>query len=222
MAEEYVISVVIEGSDKASAPVKSAGKSVDGLNTKLINTMVQLEGVASGMNQMVGGMNKMVGGLEKSEGKVLGLIQVNEKHVKTMRNVSTQMEIMIGPMEMLIAGLKLKTVVESSATISTLGYTGAVSAAATATWGFTYALLANPIGMIVVGALMLVGVMLALESKFGTVTWAVGQLSDAFTTLKELIDYILDQMDNLASKADVIADVLSFNPIEAASDLLGG
>ena len=222
MAEEYVISVVIEGSDKASGPVKSAGKSVDGLNTKLINTMVQLEGVASGMNQMVGGMNKMVGGLEKTEGKVLGVTVASEGMIKGMRTAATTMEILIGPMEIAIALMKLNAVVTSTAAFAQGGYTGAVTAAASATWGLTYAMLANPIGMVIVAALILVGVLLALESKFGLVTKGVDALSDAFAELKELLDFVLGQLDGLASKADSLGAILSFNPISAASDLLGG
>ena len=222
MAEEYVISVVIEGSDKASAPVKSAGKSVDGLNTKLINTMVQLEGVASGMNQMVGGMNKMVGGLEKSEGKVLGFNVASEAQIKTLRNVSTQMEILIGPLEMGIALAKLHTVAMSSATIAELGFVGATKAATIAVYNFNLALLMNPIGAVVAFVVILLGTLYVLEKKFGLVTAGVDALSDAFAYLKELLDAILDAMDNLASKADVVGDVLSFNPISAASDLLGG
>ena len=221
MAEEYIISVVIEGSDKASKPLKDAKENVTGLNTNLINTMVALEGVASGMNQLVGGMNKMVGGLEKTEGKFLGMKVASEENVKALRNVSTTMEIMIGPMEMGIALMKLHTVAMSSATVAELGFAGAVGVATSATWAWTVALLANPIVLIVVGIITLVGVLYLLEKKFGVVTAAVDALTHPLEYLQNLINGLIYAFDDLGSKADTFSNVLKFTPIGMAMELGG-
>jgi len=221
MAEEYIISVVIEGSDKASKPLKDAKDNVTGLNTNLINTMVALEGVASGMNQLVGGMNKMVGGLEKTEGKFLGMKVASEANVKALRNVSTTMEIMIGPMEMGIALMKLHTVATSSATVAELGFAGAAGAAASATWAWTVALLANPIVLIVVGILALIAVFYILEKKFGVVTMAVDALTHPLEYLQNIIDSLIFAFDDLGAKADSFGAILKFSPISMAMELGG-
>ena len=127
-----------------------------------------------------------------------------------------------GPLEMYIAFSKLSTVVnfaEAKAKLSNATATGILTGATTA---LTTAFKANPIGMIVVGLILLTITLIALENKFGIVTKSVDMLNQVFDMLAGKVDKVLDSIKGVTSAAAELGDALTFGPISGVMNLLGG
>ncbi len=74
MADEYVISVVLEGkAGSAKRAIKDASDSERELegktlaaNVAFVTQLARMEALTSGLNQTIGGIDKMTGGLERT------------------------------------------------------------------------------------------------------------------------------------------------------------
>ena len=86
---------------------------------------------------------------------------------------------------------------------------GAFKTATIATWGFTAAILANPIGAIVGGVVLLIGVLVAAEAKFNFVTNAVQVFVD-YTLFG--VNLVLDATRTLIGVMDKALEVATKVP----------
>ena len=214
-----------ETADKTSDQIDGAADSMDELgdtvgdadeeinkgNVNLAAQMVALEGVTSALNQTTGGLNKMIGGLEASN-------IVNEEQARVLQTNVRQMELVTGGLEVLIAIKKLDTVVTAAMTgmnfkaaISNFTLSGSIAAVSAAMW-------ANPIMVIVAGAILLTGVLILLEKEFGTVTAGIEATNAAFEKLGASIQAA---MEKLADFKDGMAEFGS-EQLEAFNNFISG
>tara|TARA_Y100000310_G_C20695051_1_gene825067 strand:- start:3861 stop:4520 length:660 start_codon:yes stop_codon:yes gene_type:complete len=213
MAEEYVISVVIEGSDKASGPLEKVEKSTSGLNASLINSMVALEGMASGLNQLVGGANKMVGALERTEGKIFGIQIASEAEIETLRKWSATLEFIIGPMEMMIALMKIKTVMASADTKATTKQTGATVRYTFAQRAANLALKAFPLIALITVMITVIAILIKMEERTGFVRKQIDKFGDGVHHLIDGFNSLTDAVANFLTSADRMTSALDNVPV---------
>ena len=119
---DYTLAVVLQASDEGmSKTIKQTSKDVGDLGKKskeaqvdLMATVVALEGLTSGLNQVTGGMRKFTSAMSQQEG-------MNKERIETINRHIAMLELITGPMETLIAIQKITTIVSSSETIARLG-----------------------------------------------------------------------------------------------------
>ena len=224
MAEIDRLEVVLSAqphADKYAADMKKAEGATDQFadstaeaSLQSINQLQQLEALSSGVNGLVGGYSKMIAATER-----LGL--VNEEQFKMLQKTQGAMELIAGPIEIIIALKKLSAVASMAHTGALAGETAATGAATTATWSLNAALYANPVGAIVIAIIALIAVLYILERKFGLVTAGVEMLGDAFERVKDGIQWITDNAGNAVDALSPLADVAGAVG-GGASRLLGG
>ena len=86
--------------------------------------------------------------------------------------------------------------------VSLLGkMAGAFKAVTVASWGFTASLIANPIGAIITGVVVVIGLLVVLEAKFGLVSQGINRLSEIFVpaakSIQDGLSGILELADGL-------------------------
>ena len=119
---DYTVAVVLQASDEGmSKTIKQTSEDVGDLGKKskeaqmdLMATVVALEGLTSGLNQVTGGMRKFTSAMAAQEG-------MNKERIETINRHISMLELLTGPMETLIAIQKITTIVSSSETIARLG-----------------------------------------------------------------------------------------------------
>ena len=171
---------------------------------------------------MVSSLNQIAGGFAKTSGAARQLGLVTEEQEVALNKVRFGFEMIAGPMEMYIAFSKLSTVVnlaEIKAKLANASATGVLTAATNA---LSAAFAANPIGVIVVGLVMLAIALIALENKFGLVTKAVDGLTEAFKILGDLVDKAFNSIKGVTTAAAELGDALTFGPVSGVLNVLGG
>ena len=204
-----------EGLERATQKTKEFGDEQEKIDTKMIESIARQEAMVSSLNQISGGFAKTT-----AAARELGF--VNEEQEKALNKVRFGFEMVSGPLEMYIAFSKLSTVVnfaEAKAKLSNATATGILTGATTA---LTTAFKANPIGMIVVGLILLTITLIALENTFGIVTKSVDMLNQVFDMLAGKVDKVLDSIKGVTSAAAELGDALTFGPISGVMNLLGG
>lgn len=119
---DYTVAVVLQASDEGmSKTIKQTSNDVGDLGKKskeaqidLMATVVALEGLTSGLNQVTGGMRKFTSAMSQQDG-------VNKERIETMNQTIAKLELITGPMETMIAVQKIMTIVSRSETIARLG-----------------------------------------------------------------------------------------------------
>ena len=119
---DYTVAVVLQASDEGmSSTIKKSSDSIEELGDDakqaqidLMATVVALEGLTSGLNQVTGGARKFTAALGQLDG-------VDKERVETINSHISKLELVTGPMEFAIALQKISTIVSSSETIARLG-----------------------------------------------------------------------------------------------------
>lgn len=119
---DYTVAVVLQASDEGmSKTIKQTSNDVGDLGKKskeakidLMATVVALEGLTSGLNQVTGGARKYSAALVQTN----KLTQEQGEHLN--RNIA-YLELATGPLETMIALQKITTIVTSSETLARLG-----------------------------------------------------------------------------------------------------
>jgi hypothetical protein len=134
-----------------------------------LETMAALEAVTSGLNGLVGGYSKSINAARDMN-------IVSEAQYESLLQTQKQMELLIGPIEMIISVTKIMNAV----------------------------MLMNPMILIAVAIIALIAGLVLLEMKYGTLTKAVESMNDVFDKWKQTVSDIKDQIDGLLSRADGI------------------
>jgi len=171
MADEYVISVVLEGkAGGAKRAIKSASDAESELQNKTIaanvafvTQLARMEALTSGLNQTIGGIDKMTGGLERT-----GVL--SKEGAEKMRKFTGALQAMAGPMEVVIALKKLHIAITGVETGATKTSTVAIKAQKFHVRALNAAWAAMPLMFVIIGAILLYKVFQRLEDKFGTFT----------------------------------------------------
>ena len=204
-----------EGLDKATEKSKEFKEEQEEIDKKMLENIARQEAMVSSLNQISGGFAKTT-----AAARELGF--VNEEQEKTLNKVRFGFEMVAGPMEMYIAFSKISTVVNFAEAKSKLANASATGILTGAWNGLTAAFAANPIGMIVVGLVLLTIALIALENKLGFVTKSVELLNDIFDLLAAKLKYVTDGLKGIASVADKVGDAINFGPISGVMNVLGG
>ena len=203
MADEYVISVVLEGkAGSAKSAIKGASDAESELQNKtlaanvaFVTQLARMEALTSGINQTIGGIDKMTGGLERT-----GML--SKEGAEKMRNFTGALQVMAGPMEVVIALKKLHIAVTGVETKATKKNTVAKTWGAVATRALGAAMAAVPIMLVIIGAILLFKVLTRLEEKTKFMTKTIEALGAAFDKVADSVENaggaINDFMDNVA------------------------
>jgi len=190
MAEEYVISVVLEGNSssmtnatkKASKSQKELTQSTQAANVAFLAQVARYQAMTAALNQTIGGFNKMAGALDK-----LGFKEQGE----AIRKYTAYLELVAGPAEIYLAYLTLSIAMGMKDTQTKNAQAAATTKAATAQTGLNVAMKANPFFAIITVVLMLVAALVLLEMKFGAITKVIDGLRNA-------VDRLIDSWKSLS------------------------
>ena len=204
-----------EGLEKATQKTKEFEKSTRDASLKTMESLAVQEAMVSSLNQISGGFAKATAAASE-----LGYI--NEEQTKSLNKARFAFEVVAGPIEVAIALQKLYSIT-SLATIKAKIMESTVVTTTTAAYAKLNAVMvANPIMAILVGVILLVVALVALERKFGLVTKSVAMLGEIFEMLSNKVDRVLDSIKGVTSAAAELGEALTFGPISGVMNLLGG
>jgi len=204
-----------DGLNKATQKTKEFEDSQAAASLAMMENIAKQEAMVSSLNQISGGYAKTITAAQE-------LNFVNEEQAKSLMKARFAFEIIAGPMEVYVAVQKLSTVVSLADVKAKIGQISVTNMATTAQTRLNLAMKANPVGMIVMGIILLVLALIALEAKFGLVTRAVEGLKDGFEMLADLIDRVNNSITGTVTRAAELGDALSFGPVSGVLNTLGG
>lgn len=155
-----------------------------------------------------------IGGLE-----TLGYVTYEQS--EAFRKAETVMQLMLIPYELYNILNSYAIASEVAHTQSLLAQTAATNTATTATWGFNTALLANPITLVILAVVALLGALVALHMKFDILNKSLEAAEAIFGAIKDMVEGVIDAFENIASKADILSTIMRATPIGMAMELHG-
>ena len=161
------------------AGMRQAESSTADLRKEQDSAAFQAQVLMGAMEQLTSGLNGLVGGYSKSINAAKDLNMVNEEQYESLLKTQKQMELVIGPLELVISGFKI----------------------------FNAVLLLNPIILVVAAIALLILGLTYLELKTGIITDSFRAMGDAIQGIIDYIEGLADGLDNLTSKFDVITDI---------------
>ena len=225
MADEYVISVVLEGNatsltNATNQVAKAQGnlkKNTDSANIAFLAQVARYQAMTAALNQTIGGLNKLAGGLE-----AIGL--KGTFGADGLRKFTKILELFAGPAEIYLAYLtfsiamgKKDVAVKGAQTAATAGFTAAIKAN-------TKALLLHPLFFIVAMIVILLATLYSLEKRFGNLGRALNTLLHPLELVKDFLEGIQDFMNGIVYGVDDFVDGLGalLNPGGFIRNKLGG
>lgn len=212
MADEYVVSVVLEGNSTSleSASNRGAGsqdklkKSTQEANIEFLAQITRYQAMTAALNQTIGGLNKLAGGME-----AIGL----EKTAEATRKLTKGLELIAGPAEIYLAYQTLSIALAQKDVAAKGKQTAATGVLAGATAALNAVMALNPMILIAMAVIVLIGVLILLEKKFGFVTKSVDMLNNALNRMDELVTKLVNGVRGLGSVFDKL------NPLNATKNL---
>jgi len=223
LADEYVISVVLEGNassltnatNKGADAQKNLKKNTDSANIAFLAQVARYQAMTAALNQTIGGINKIAGGLE-----AIGF----ERTAEATRKFTKYLELVAGPAEIYLAYLTLSIAmgmkdakVKGAQTTATTGLTAAI-------WANTTALLANPLLWIVVAVVALTYALYRMEKRFGVLANTLDALLNPLGLVRDFLEKIQDVMNGIVYGIDDFVDGIGaiLNPGGFIMNKLGG
>tara|TARA_R110002020_G_scaffold285637_1_gene501160 strand:- start:4245 stop:4922 length:678 start_codon:yes stop_codon:yes gene_type:complete len=211
LAEEYVISVVLEGNaasmtgaqDKVTKGNEKMTGSTMKANVAFLANIAVFQASVAALNQVSGGLNKTAGALDKLGAK---------DAAKSVRMVATAFEIVAGPLEVVLAGLTFYVILTSQAAGSALGFSLANFTLAGSLWAVfgglaAVALAAGPF-------LIVAGIVIMLAKHFDVLGKAIWLVTNPMEVLNRQLQFTADLLTGII---DLGEKAVSFG-----SDLTGG
>ena len=212
MADEYVISVVLEGNatglsnatNKGAESQRNLKKNTQAANIEFLAQVARYQAMTAALNQTIGGLNKFAGGLE-----AIGF----ERAAEGTRKFTKLLELIAGPAEIYLAYLTLSIAMGKKDVATKGAQTAATGALATATAYLNAVMLLNPFILIAVAIVVLVVALVALEKKFRVITKSVDMLNEALFRVDMFFGRIRDSIAGLVASMDAIGDAIMDNPL---------
>ena len=213
---DYTVAVVLQASDEGmSKTIKQTSDDVGALGKKskeaqmdLMATVVALEGLTSGLNQVTGGMRKFTSAMSQQD-------NVDKERVETMNKYIAKLELVTGPMESIIALQKIATV--TTALFSTAEKTA--DAGKPTTIGLNWATAAS-LWAVVAPILLVIVILAALYLAWKHQEWIMEKAGGALGTLKDGIEDIVkagiefvDTLEEMARGIGNVAGMVSIGPL---------
>ena len=189
-----------QGMDRAADATDEFREAQKLASLQTLEAIAKQEAMVGSLNQVIGGYSKMGGAAQK-----LGII--NEEQFQQFEKSRAALELMAGPLEIIIALQKLKTVTTNVDTAATAAQDGVTKKATASTIGFNTALLANPMVLIVAAIIAVIGALFYLEKRFRFVTQSVEIITEAFKDLFDLIGNGVAVFTDLGGAMDAVGDI---------------
>tara|TARA_R100000664_G_scaffold21698_1_gene31071 strand:- start:4051 stop:4737 length:687 start_codon:yes stop_codon:yes gene_type:complete len=196
MAEEYVISVVLEG--KAAGLSQQINKAADSqtkleqetqrANIAFLAQVARYQAMTAALNQTVGGFNKLAGAMDRLGWK---------EQATLIRKGTAVLELFAGPAEIYLAYLTLSIAMGRKDIATKTGQTAATGRLTLATKGLTKAMLANPMLAIAVAVTALIVVIMSLDGRVKKLTDVFWPLVSVFKELQRVTDGVIFGMEKL-------------------------
>ena len=206
MAEEYVISVVLEGNaasmtgaqDKVTKGNENMTNSTMKANVAFLANIAVFQASVAALNQVSGGLNKTAGALDKLGAK---------DAAKSVRMVATAFEIVAGPLEVVLAGLTFYVILSSQAAGSALGFSLANFTLAGSLWAVfgglaAVALAAGPF-------LIVAGIVIMLAKHFDVLGKAIWLVTNPMEVLNKQLQFTADVLTFIIDTAERAADFVN-------------
>ena len=219
MAEEYVISVVLEGNsssmtnatNKATKGQKQVKAATQEANIAFLAQVARYQAMTAALNQTIGGFNKLAGALDKLGWK---------EGAEGLRKFTAVLELFAGPAEIYLAYLTLSIALGIKDAKAKEAQAAATTKAATAQTGLNAAMKANPL-IAIISAIILVIVFFALlEKKFGLVTKIVDGFNNSLESMEDHFMKIVNLGRGVISVFEKVGNVM--NPGRGMSRLMAG
>ena len=196
MAEEYVISVVLEG--KAAGLTQATKKGADAqtkleqetqrANIAFLAQVARYQAMTAALNQTVGGFNKLAGAFDR-----LGF----KEQAELIRKGTAVLELFAGPAEIYLAYLTLSIALGKSDIKTKTGQTAATGGLTAATTKLNLAMKANPLIAMAVAVVALITVIMILEGRIKKVTDVFKPLVAIFRELQIVTDGVIFGIEKL-------------------------
>mgnify|MGYP003645735946 CR=1 FL=1 len=161
-----------QGMEKAEQSTQDFKKEQDSAAFQNQVTLASLEAMTSGLNGLVGGYSKTINAAKD-------LNMVNEAQYESLLRSQKQLELLVGPLELVISGFKI----------------------------FNAVLLMNPIILIVAGIAILILGLVYLEMKTQFASNAFKEMATTVRMMSVWVGGLSDGLDGLVSKFEIIGDI---------------
>lgn len=208
MAEEYVISVVLEGN--ASSLKRSTDEGAKGqekLKTKtqeaniaFLAQVARYQAMTAALNQTVGGFNKLAGALDR-----LGF----KESAEGLRKFTALLELVAGPAEIYLAYLTLSIALGMKDKQTKDKQAVSTGILTTAQIRLNAAFKANPLIAWISVILIVIAVFAMLEKRFGLVTKIVDGFNNSLESMENHFMKIVNLGRGVASVLGTIGNVAS-------------
>ena len=213
---DYTVAVVLQASDEGmSQTIKGASEEVENLGKKnkntqvdMMATVVALEGLTSGLNQLTGGMRKYSAALEQTGA-------IDKEQAEEFNKRIAMVEMLTGPMESIIALQKIATV--TSALFTTTEATG--NAVKPTTIGLNWATAAS-LWAVISPILLIIAILAVLYLAWKHQEWimekaggALGTLKDGVVGLVESGMALVDTLEDMARGIGNVTGMVSIGPL---------
>ena len=202
-----------DAQDKLNTSIKRGGKSTTEANVQTIKSLALMEAATSGLNQFISAKYKRIDA-DLASG------EISAEEAESQRNAIKQQEKYTGMLEQGIAMARLATVAQALYAAANWTTVASIKASTIAVLTLNGALYANPLMWVVGAVVIMLGVLIALELKFGLVTKAVDASSEAFEAFGNWLNGARDSLmglgedvqefaDNTMSKLGFVGDLIS-------------
>ena len=213
---DYTVAVVLQASDEGmSSTMKSAADGIEEVGNKnkeakvdMMATVVALEGLTSGLNQLTGGLRKYSAALEQTGA-------IDKEQAEEFNKRIAMMEMVTGPMESIIALQKIATV--TTALFSTAEK--AADAGKPTTIGLNWATAAS-VWAVIAPILLIIVILAALYVAWKHQEWimekaggALGKLKDGVVGLAESGMALVDTLEDMARGIGNVAGMVNIGPL---------
>ena len=191
---DYTLAVVLQASDEGmSSTLKGTAKDIEDVSSKaataqlnFVTMMVGLEGLTSGLNQATGGLRKFSAAMNQTG------MSTDEQTQKFNKQIAT-IELFTGPMESLIAVVKIATVVTQIHTAVVGINTSAMVTATAVNFGFAASTALVTVGFIAFAAVLALAYVLLTDTERGLAIVESGlqKTSDTLVGIKETLEGIV-------------------------------
>jgi len=200
---------------KAEEKIEDTSNEFAKQSMMALAAMEGMEAYNTIMSQTVGMTAMAVSNLEQ-------LNIINEEQSEQFRKVQAAIELLIMPLEIYLMVQQFSHAQTMADVAAKEAQAGATVKATGAQTGLNAAMMANPVGAIIVGVLILVGALVALQMKFDILNKTLYFLDDAMNGVKNTIEAITDGIEGLTTKTGYLVDIFKATPIGMAMELTGG
>lgn len=188
MADEYVVSVVLEGNASSLETATRRGaraqteleEQTTKANIAFLAQVARYQAMTAALNQTVGGFNKLAGAMDRLGFKEQGEI---------IRKFTAYLELIAGPAEIYLAYLTLSIALGQKDAQTKDKQAVSTGILTTAQIQLNRAMSNNPLMLMVIGLVTVIAMLVVFERETGKVTDAIKFLNDE---LKQLIQFFIE------------------------------